>query len=76
MVDHRPAVSSPGAHDQTQHGADTARIEWLYRIHYLQWTGNRTVDRVLAVLGLALIWAALIPGLVLFVRRVRRLTPD
>ena len=53
----------------SQRGADTDRIDWLYRIHYLQWTGNKTIDRiVLAVLGLALIWAVLVPGLVLFVR--------
>ena len=56
----------------TQQGPDTARIDWLYRIHYLQWTGNRNVDRVLAMAGLALIWAVMIPGIVLFVRRVRR----
>lgn len=56
----------------SQEGADTRRIDWLYRIHYLQWTGNAAVDKVLAVAGLALIWAVMIPGIVLFVRRVRR----
>lgn len=56
----------------TQRGHDTDRIDWLYRIHYLQWTGNKTVDRVFAMFGLALIWAVVIPGLVLFVRRLRR----
>lgn len=56
----------------SQRGGDTERIDWLYRIHYLQWTGNRTVDKVLAIGGLALIWAVVIPGLVLFVRRLRR----
>jgi hypothetical protein len=63
-----------GLHDAraSQRGADTDRIDWLYRIHYLQFTGNRSVDRVLAVAGLALIWAVMIPGLVLFVRRFRR----
>jgi uncharacterized iron-regulated membrane protein len=55
----------------SQRGADTDRIDWLYRIHYLQWTGNRTVDRVLSVAGLLLIWAVIVPGLVLFVRRLR-----
>jgi hypothetical protein len=53
----------------SQHGGDTDRIDWLYRIHYLQWTGNRVVDRVLALAGLALIWAVMIPGVVLFIRR-------
>ena len=33
-------------------GPDTDRIDALYRVHYLQWTGHETVDRVLAVLGL------------------------
>jgi uncharacterized iron-regulated membrane protein len=55
----------------SQHGPDTARIDWLYRIHYLQWTGNATIDRAFAVFGLLLIWAVMSPGLVLFVRRRR-----
>ncbi len=56
----------------SQRGGDTDRIDWLYRIHYLQWTGNKTIDRAFAIFGLALIWAVVIPGLVLFVRRLRR----
>ena len=55
----------------SQRGADTDRIDWLYRIHYLQWSGNKTVDKLLAMAGLALIWAVMIPGIVLFVRRLR-----
>lgn len=55
----------------SQKGPDTDRIDWLYRIHYLQWTGHRALDRVIAVIGLLLIWAVLLPGLVLFVRRAR-----
>lgn len=53
----------------SQHGADTSRIDWLYRIHYLQWTGNKVLDKILALAGLVLIWLVLIPGVVLFVRR-------
>lgn len=53
----------------SQHGSDTERIDWLYRIHYLQWTGKKTLDRVLAIIGLALIWLVMIPGLVLAWRR-------
>lgn len=56
----------------SQRGHDTDRIDWLYRLHYLSWTGNRTLDKLLAVAGLALIWLVMIPGLVLFVRRSRR----
>lgn len=44
-----------------QRGADTARIDWLYRIHYLQWTGVEAVDRVAGGVGLALV--ALLTGL-------------
>jgi hypothetical protein len=36
-----------------QSGRDTRCIDTLYRIHYLQWTGIRIVDRVLGVVGLA-----------------------
>lgn len=55
----------------SQRGPDTDRIDWLYRIHYLQLTGLKTADRVLAVVGLALIWLVMIPGVVLFVTRSR-----
>lgn len=53
----------------SQRGPDTDRIDWLYRIHYLQLTGNKTFDKILALAGLLLIWLVLIPGVVLFVRR-------
>ncbi len=56
----------------SQRGADTDRIDWLYRMHYLQFTGNHTVDRILAIVGLLLIWAVMIPGIVLFVRPLWR----
>jgi hypothetical protein len=36
-----------------QTGRDTRRIDALYRIHYLQWTGIASLDRVLGVAGLA-----------------------
>ena len=38
-----------------QRGSDTARIDALYRIHYLQWTGVKPLDKVLGALGLMLI---------------------
>ncbi|MGE0545630.1 MAG: PepSY domain-containing protein [Kofleriaceae bacterium] len=56
----------------SQRGDDTDRIDWLYRIHYLQWTNNPAIDRVIAIGGLIWIWAVLLPGLVLFLRRLRR----
>jgi hypothetical protein len=38
-----------------QHGRDTDRIDMLYRIHYLQWTGIKALDNVLGLLGLVLL---------------------
>lgn len=35
-----------------QSGSDTRRIDLLYRIHYLQWTGTRIGDRILPLIGL------------------------
>jgi len=65
------AVVEVGRNDGrlSQRGTDTDRIDWLYRIHYLQLTGNTTFDRILGLAGLVLIWLVLIPGVVLFVRR-------
>ncbi len=37
----------------SQRGRDTDRIDLLYRIHYLQWTGVATLDRILGAVGLA-----------------------
>jgi hypothetical protein len=38
-----------------QHGTDTALIDLLYRIHYLQWTGIGPANKMLGVFGLALL---------------------
>lgn len=38
-----------------QRGKDTDRIDWFYKIHYLQWTGVGIIDKVLGFLGLALV---------------------
>ena len=39
----------------TQRGKDTDRIDLLYKIHYLQWTGVKTIDKVLGALGIILV---------------------
>lgn len=39
----------------TQHGKDTDRIDLLYKIHYLQWTGVKSLDKVLGALGIILV---------------------
>lgn len=38
-----------------QRGKDTDRIDLLYKIHYLQWTGIRSVDKVLGLVGIVLV---------------------
>lgn len=48
-----------------QTGKDTNRIDLLYKIHYLQWTGVKWLDRILGMLGLALIVGLSILGLML-----------
>ncbi len=40
-----------------QRGRDTDRIDALYRVHYLQWTGVDALDKVLGLLGLVLLVA-------------------
>ncbi len=41
----------------TQRGDDTRLIKTLYRLHYLQWSGNDLFDRVLGFAGLILLIA-------------------
>jgi uncharacterized iron-regulated membrane protein len=38
-----------------QKGKDTDRIDLFYRIHYLQWTGIKSVDRVVGLVGIGLV---------------------
>ena len=35
-----------------QRGRDTDRIDALYRVHYLQWTGVKALDKILGAIGL------------------------
>lgn len=51
-----------------QSGADTARIDALYRIHYLQWTGIAAIDRPLALGAIGGTWVLAALGLRLFRR--------
>lgn len=55
----------------TQRGPDTDRIDMLYKIHYLQWTGNKTADKVLGGVGLLLVFTLSALGAVLFFGRRR-----
>jgi PepSY-associated TM region len=53
----------------SQRGADTDRIDALYKIHYLQWTGMKWVDQVLGALGILLVVSLSALGASLFFRR-------
>jgi hypothetical protein len=48
-----------------QAGKDTRLIDWLYKIHYLQWTGIKWIDRIPGMMGIALIVGLSILGLML-----------
>ena len=50
----------------SQHGKDTDRLDRLYKIHYLQWTGVKSVDKVLGALGILLVLALSMLGARLF----------
>jgi PepSY-associated TM region len=52
-----------------QRGPDTDRIDLLYRIHYLQWTGIASLDRLLGALALTFVLALTLLGLRLALRR-------
>lgn len=52
-----------------QRGADTDRIDLFYKIHYLQWTGIPSLDKVLGGAGIALILTLSLLGASLFFRR-------
>ncbi|MGJ8687923.1 MAG: PepSY domain-containing protein [Gammaproteobacteria bacterium] len=55
-----------------QYGNDTRWIDRLYQVHYLQWTGNDLLDKVLGVLGLLLLVAISITGsMMIFKTRTR-----
>ena len=52
-----------------QRGTDTDRIDLLYKVHYLQWTGVTVVDRALGITGLALVLALTLLGARLAIKR-------
>jgi hypothetical protein len=45
-----------------QRGPDTDRIDALYKVHYLQWTGVKSIDRVLGLVGLSLVLVLTVLG--------------
>jgi hypothetical protein len=50
----------------TQRGNDTDRLDALYKIHYLQWTGFKNADKVLGATGILLVLGLSLLGAVLF----------
>jgi len=52
-----------------QRGKDTDLIDQLYKIHYLQWTGIKSVDKALGLLGLTLVLVLTGLGAWLAIRR-------
>lgn len=53
----------------SQRGRDTDRIDAIYRVHYLQWTGVESVDKVVGGLGLLCLVALSAFGVRLLVKR-------
>jgi uncharacterized iron-regulated membrane protein len=53
----------------SQQGKDTELINNLYKAHYLQWTGQKTLDQVLGVIGLVLLMLTTVVGVRLLIRR-------
>jgi hypothetical protein len=53
----------------SQYGRDTARIDAIYKVHYLQWTGVEWLDKILGGLGLLLMVALSAFGVRLLFRR-------
>ncbi len=51
-----------------QQGSDTKFINTLYKIHYLQWLGETTANKVLGILGLLLLLWLIILGLYNYAR--------
>lgn len=52
-----------------QRGTDTEMIDLMYRIHYLQWTGIDTIDKILGPLGLSLVLVLGILGIKLALKK-------
>jgi hypothetical protein len=55
-----------------QRDADTDRIDLLYKVHYLQWTGVTIVDRAVGITGLVLVMALTVLGARLAIKGSRR----
>lgn len=52
-----------------QSGTDTRIISLLYKIHYLQWWGEKTINKAFAVLALLSLLVLSILGLLVYIRK-------
>ncbi|MFT5112190.1 MAG: hypothetical protein ACI8P9_001514 [Parasphingorhabdus sp.] len=52
----------------SQRGRDTELIDTLYKIHYLQWSPNKTVNQLLGIFGLVLLICMSVLGCLLLFR--------
>ena len=52
-----------------QRGRDTDRIDLLYKVHYLQWTGQKTLDKIVGLAGLVMLVTLTVLGARLAFRR-------
>jgi hypothetical protein len=55
----------------SQKGPDTDFINQMYKVHYLQWTGIESIDRVMGIIGLAAVLMLALIGLKLALKRVK-----
>jgi len=55
----------------TQRGRDTRLISTLYKIHYLQWFGQKQLDIVLGVIGLLSLFVLALFGALLSLRKYK-----
>ncbi len=56
----------------SQSGKDTRFINTLYKIHYLQWFGNRQVNTVFGVVGLICLFLLTVFGVISYIRAKRK----
>ncbi len=52
-----------------QQGTDTDFINTMYKVHYLQWTGIKSLDKVLGIVGLALVLILAMLGVMMTLKR-------
>ncbi|MFL6332445.1 MAG: PepSY domain-containing protein [Pyrinomonadaceae bacterium] len=52
-----------------QRGRDTDRIDLLYKVHYLQWTGVPVIDKAVGISGIVLVLALTVLGARLALQR-------